>query len=111
MDLEETNLTETKEETKSQEVNYDTLVLAGAGVKGILTLGALQCAYDNFLLRDIKIYIGTSSGAIICFLLAIGYTPIEIVVYICTNKLMEKLQHFNIVAMINGSGASSYTSI
>lgn len=107
----------TKEEIKEGEenaivkVNYDTLVLSGGGVKGILTLGALQCAYDNFLLQDINIYIGTSSGAIICFLFAIGYTPIEIVVYICTHQLMEKLQHFNVVAMLNGGGASSYTSI
>lgn len=99
------------EETDIVKVNYDTLVLSGGGVKGILTLGALQCAYDNFLLQDINIYIGTSSGAIICFLFAIGYTPIEIVVYICTHQLMEKLQHFNVVAMLNGGGASSYTSI
>lgn len=99
-----TNMIETK-------VNYDTLVLSGGGSKGLLLLGALQCAYDNFLLQNINKYIGTSSGSIICFLLAIGYTPIEIIVYTCTHQLMEKLQHFNVVAMINGGGASSYNSI
>ena len=45
------------------------------------------------------------------YLLAIGYTPIEIVVYICCNQLMEKMVHFNIVAMINKQGASSYNAI
>jgi len=91
--------------------NYDTIVLSGGSVKGLLTIGALQYAYDNYLLSDIKIYIGTSVGAMLNFLLIIGYTPIEIMIYLCTNQLIEKLQHFNIVAMINGSGALSFSSI
>ena len=62
-------------------------------------------------MKEIKNYIGTSSGSIICFLLAIGYTPIEIMVYICTHQLLERIQHFNVVAMINGGGASSFISI
>ena len=92
-------------------INYDTLVLSGGSSKGIIILGALQYAYDNFLLNKVTNYIGTSIGAIICYLLAIGYTPIEIVIYICTNQLFEKIQHFNIVAMINGVGAISFNNI
>ena len=91
--------------------DFDTLVIAGGSSKGILTLGALQYAYDNNVLRKIDTYIGTSSGSIICFLLLIGYTPIEIIIYICTHQLLEKLQHFNIVAMLNGNGATSFSSI
>jgi hypothetical protein len=30
--------------------NYNTLVLSGGSVRGIAMLGALQYAYDNFLL-------------------------------------------------------------
>lgn len=92
-------------------LNFDTLVLSGGSTKGIIILGALQYLSDNFYLSEIKNFIGTSSGAIICFLLSIGYTPIEIMVYICTHQLLEKIQHFNIVAMINGCGASSFSSI
>jgi predicted acylesterase/phospholipase RssA len=91
--------------------NFDTLVLAGGGAKGILTLGALQYAFDNLCLNNIKNYIGTSAGAMICFLLCIGYTPIEIIVYICTHHLLERIQHFNILGMINGLGASSFVTI
>jgi predicted acylesterase/phospholipase RssA len=91
--------------------DYDTLVLSGGSTKGIVTLGCLQSAQDSFLLTNIKTYIGTSSGAIICYLMVIGYTPIEIVVYICTHQLLEKMQHFNVVAMLNGSGASSFNHI
>ena len=61
--------------------DFDTLVLSGGSSKGILILGALQYAQDNFLLNKINKYIGTSVGSIICFLLLIGYTPIEIMIY------------------------------
>jgi len=90
---------------------YDTLVISGGSTKAIIALGALQYAYDAKLLENVKIYVGTSAGAMINYLLAIGYTPIEIIVYICTYQILEKLQHFNIVAMINGSGASSFSEI
>jgi NTE family protein len=104
---------ENKEENDNFKIiiDYDTLVLSGGSTKGIMTLGALQYLYDNFLLKNIKNYLGTSAGSMICYLLAIGYTPIEIIVYICKNQLMEKMQHFNIVAMINGSGAVSFNNI
>ncbi len=91
--------------------NYDTLVLSGASIKGILTLGALQYCYDNYLLNDVTIYIGTSSGALIGYLLAIGYTPVEIMVYICTHGVIEKLQPLDFNKMINGGGATSFQPV
>jgi len=92
-------------------LDFDTLVLAGGSSKGLLTLGALQYAYDNNIIKKIDNYIGTSAGAILCFLLIIGYTPIEIIIYLCINQLVEKLQNFNIVGMINGCGATSFSAI
>jgi predicted acylesterase/phospholipase RssA len=91
--------------------SYTTLVLSGGSVRGIALLGALQYAYDNFLLKQIDTYIGTSAGAMICYLLCIGYTPVEIIVYLCTHQLMEKLQSFNIVALLQGRGASSFHNL
>lgn len=113
------NVLKIDKETDTEDLNkknipvsdFDTLVLSGGSSKGILILGALQYAYDNFLLNKINKYIGTSVGSIICFLLLIGYTPIEIMIYLCTHEVLEKLQHFNIVAMMNGDGALSYSSI
>lgn len=106
----ESNINDSKDSISSC-LNFDTLVIAGGSTKGILTLGALQYAYDNYILKKINIFIGTSSGSIICFLLLIGYTPIELITYLCTNQLLEKLQNFNIVAMLNGNGAISFSSI
>jgi predicted patatin/cPLA2 family phospholipase len=91
--------------------SYDTLTIAGGSTKGLMILGALQYAYDNYLLNEVKNYIGTSCGAMIGYLLAIGYTPIEIIVYICSHRLMEKMMHFNIVGMINSQGATSFSNI
>jgi predicted acylesterase/phospholipase RssA len=88
--------------------DYDTLVIPGSSSKAFLILGSLQYVYDSFLNKNINTYIGTSSGAMIAYLLCIGYTPIEIIVYICTHQILEKMQSLNIVAMIQGNGASSF---
>jgi predicted patatin/cPLA2 family phospholipase len=92
-------------------VDYDTLVLPGGGTKGFSILGGLQCAIDNGYLKDVKTYIGTSVGSMICYLLAIGYTPIEILVSVYTHRCLEHMQYFNLVAMINGNGATSFRNI
>ena len=90
---------------------YDTICISGGSVKGLTALGSIQYLYDNFLNEKLVNFIGTSCGSIICYLLAIGYTPIEIMVYICTNHIVEKIQNFNLVDMINGNGATSYNPI
>ena len=102
---------EEEDDDSEVDIKYDTLVLPGGGIKGLLILGALQNCYDNFLLTDIVNYVGTSSGAMTCYLLALGYTPVDIVTYICCYQIMEKMQHFDLFAMMNNLGATSFSSI
>ena len=91
---------------------YDTLVLSGGGINGILELGSLQYCNDKGLISNINTYVGTSVGAIICYLLIIGYTPIEIIVYLCINtKVFEKLKVMDINAGCRGDGATSFLHI
>ena len=92
-------------------MSYDTLVLPGGGIKGFCLLGAVQACYDSKMLVDIKNYVGTSVGSIISYLLAIGYTPVEMMIAIHTNKWLERMQHFNLVAMINGNGATTFSHL
>lgn len=92
-------------------MEIDTLVLSGGSVNGISILGALQYVKDNNMIDNISNFIGTSAGAFACYLLAIGYSPVEIICYICTSGVLEKMKHFNLVAMINGQGASSFSQI
>ncbi|BAL98840.1 MULTISPECIES: patatin-like phospholipase family protein [Caldilinea] len=59
------------------------LVLAGGGITGaVYEVGALR-AIDNILsdltVNDFDIYVGTSAGALICALIANGFSPEEII--------------------------------
>ena len=91
--------------------NYDTLVLPGGGIKGFFLLGGVQACIDRNIFGNLKNYIGTSVGSIICYLLCIGYTPIEIVVSLYKHKCLEKIQYFNLIAMIESNGAISFGNI
>lgn len=109
----DTDIKENKdsETLKSITVDFDTLVLSGGSVQALLMLGALQYSEDKFLLRNVDKYVGTSAGAMCGYLLAIGYTPIEIIVFICTNQILEKMKHLDIYSMVRGNGATSFSYI
>ena len=96
---------------KNKSGDFDTLVLSGGSIHAIIMLGALQYAEDNYLLKKIDKYIGTSAGAMCGYLLAIGYTPEEIIVFLCTKQLLERMKNFNVVAMMNGNGATTFNYI
>lgn len=61
--------------------NCKTLVISGGAFKCVYALGALAKILSVFKLK-FQNFAGTSSGAIICFLISIGYSPIEIVKFI-----------------------------
>lgn len=92
-------------------MNYDTLVLSGGGIKGFCLLGGVQAAIDNNFLNKVSIYIGTSVGAIICYLLAIGYTPVDIVVQLHLHRWLEDMKYFNLSSVIHGNGVCSFRPI
>lgn len=71
------------------EITYPptTLVLSSGGVKGLFQLGCLHHLHLNNHLARITRYIGTSIGSVINLLLLVGYTPIEILGFMCCNKL------------------------
>lgn len=86
--------------------------MSGGGTKGFCTLGALQYMQDNNIIinSNIKCYIGTSVGSIISYFLAIGYTPIEIVVYLCSNNVLESFIS-NFSNILGFSGIYDYSTI
>ncbi|MEK6909352.1 MAG: patatin-like phospholipase family protein [Nanoarchaeota archaeon] len=57
---------------------FKNLVFEGGGVKGIAYVGALHVLEENGILQSIERVAGTSAGAIIATLLAVGFTPLEI---------------------------------
>ena len=62
------------------------LVLSGGGVTALGFLGILKLLYEYNLIKEIEHYVGTSMGAIICYLLTIGFNH---------NELLEFSKLFN----------------
>ena len=102
---------ENKEKIEEKSGDFDTIVLSGGSVRSLIILGGLQYLEDNYILKKIDKYVGTSAGAMSCYLLAIGYTPIEIIIFICTNQILERMKEINIMGMVNGGGATSFSYI
>lgn len=88
---------------------YDAVIISGGALYGILALGAINYSMEQHLLRDVHTYIGVSSGAITSYLLAIGYSPMDILVYMIQNQIIEKLSRFNLYSMMEGNGALSFS--
>ena len=60
-------------------MSFKTLVISGGSTKGLLFIGALHLVQLQLGLDSVSAYYGTSVGAMISALLAIGYTPLELV--------------------------------
>jgi NTE family protein len=91
---------------------YDTLVVSGGSMNGVSILGSLQYLKDSGKIDGLKNFIGTSAGALLCYFLIIGYTPIEIMVYICTHqKLFDTLKSVDFIKASRGEGAISFALI
>jgi predicted acylesterase/phospholipase RssA len=91
---------------------FTTLILAGGSLRGFSHLGAVQYLQDNGYFSEIKKFIGTSVGSIIGYLLAIGYSPVEIMIYLNQQQaFFEKLQKLDMVHLVNGNGALSFSIV
>jgi len=111
MEKDNVEFVEEKADTETHSSEFDTVVISGGGVSGMVCLGSLQYAYDNFLLNSLENFIGTSAGSMIAFFIIIGYSPVEIIGYICVEQILEKFEDFNLVSMTNGKGAMSFSMI
>ena len=70
---------------------YDGLVISAGAIKGFLILGFL----DHTNISNIKYFSGCSVGSYICMLLSIGYTPLEIITYLCVNDISQLFKDLN----------------
>lgn len=71
----------------------ENLVFKGGGIKGIAYSGALKVLQSEGLLKDVKCVAGTSAGAIVAALYAIGCGP---------NELYEILKNTNFAKFEDG---------
>lgn len=91
---------------------YKTLVLSGNSTNSILVLGALQRMFEKHALKTVQTYVAVSSGTIISVLLAIGYTPLEILIYICSEQVYKTVPVFNLLnVLVTGKPALDFAPI
>lgn len=84
---------------------FDTLVLSGGALKGVAELGALKYVEDTVGLESMRYFYGTSIGAIICYLLIVGFSPMEIIQTVIRSKLLDKLiSTFNMFQIFQSRG-------
>jgi predicted acylesterase/phospholipase RssA len=92
--------------------SFDTICLQGNSTKCLISLGAIQFLHDTGRLSDVTKFFGTSSGGIISFFLIIGYNPIEILRYLCVNKVLDgNTIDLDISKMVDGSCVISWSKI
>lgn len=89
--------------------DYTTIIMSGGGVKGLGILGSLHFLEDKNKLRQVRRFVGTSVGAIIGYLVSIGYAPIDIMVRIHQRQIMERMmKDMNVMDLIHHGGALNF---
>jgi predicted acylesterase/phospholipase RssA len=90
---------------------FEHICLSGGAQYSIMTLGCL-CYFQLQGLDFSKIITlcGTSSGAIICALLAIGYMPDDIINYLCRHNVGKDM-NFNLFSLFRNASVCDYEGI
>jgi predicted acylesterase/phospholipase RssA len=105
------NETTDKDTNNEDNKEYNARVLAGGGLKGFGILGGIQYIIDSkkIDLKKIHYYAGTSLGAVICYFLAIGYNPIDIIIYCITNEVFDIQEIKSIESILSGQGMYDFS--
>jgi predicted acylesterase/phospholipase RssA len=90
---------------------FQTLVLSGGALHGLSILGALHWLYEHGYLVNVTRYVGTSIGAVICLLLSVGYTPLQIFWIMSSSNIMDHMQNPKMWDMVKGIGAFDFEPI
>jgi predicted acylesterase/phospholipase RssA len=91
--------------------SFDTLIVTSGSTKGIVAVGALHYLKLNHKINHVTKFMGVSVGAILSYLLAIGYDPLEIIVYLCQSQLLEDLSLLDFSNINNDHGIADWDII
>lgn len=86
------------------------MTIGAGGMKGLSELGSLFWFWTNGNLTDISAYCGSSIGAIICVLLALKYTPYDIMLYALETKLFDDISQIQFTQIVHEYGLLSNTN-
>jgi len=87
------------------------LVISGGGINGLGFLGIIKYLYEKNLIKNINHYIGTSAGAIISFLMSIGYSYSEIYEFCCYFNFSKITDNVNLNCFLEKYGLEDSSKI
>lgn len=92
---------------------YDAVVLSGGSTSAMLILGRLYSLIlkQQLVLKDVKLFCGTSAGAIICLLLCLGLSPDFVANELETSLIFKELVQINLRKIFSGRGIFSLEKI
>jgi NTE family protein len=79
-------------------MNLDSLVISGGGYYGLAGVGFMYelFKYNSQIFDNIKVMSGCSIGSVIIVFLALGYKPIDIILFVATKFKMPKMNEISI---------------
>ena len=86
------------------------LCLGAGGIKGFEELGATWFFHSSSCLENVKVFIGTSIGGVICTFLSIGFSPHEILYYALDTNMFEDVSELKITELYKNCGLVSNAS-
>jgi predicted acylesterase/phospholipase RssA len=76
-------------------MHFSSIVVAGGALKVISVIGCIKYLEEKSMLKNIKNFVGTSAGSIMCLFMVLGYTYLEIVEFLHKNLEDDTISKFN----------------
>ena len=80
---------------------FTSIVLSGGALKAASIIGVVKYLEEQHLIKNLRRFVGTSAGAVVCFLLAMGYTSLEIKAFLINMVNDDAINQFNIEDICN----------
>ena len=91
-------------------MHFSSIVVAGGALKVIATIGCIKYLEEIAMMKNIKNFVGTSAGAIMCLFMTLGYTHEEIIDFLHKNledKTISKLNPSECLDLFSTFGLNS----
>lgn len=81
---------------KKQHFYFTKMVVAGGAIKSLSAIGSIAYLEEVCLVNNLKHFVGTSAGSIICLFMVLGYSAQEIVKFLNENIVKDEIANINI---------------
>lgn len=81
---------------KKQHFYFTKIIIAGGAIKSLSAIGSIAYLEEVQLVQNLKHFVGTSAGSIICLFIVLGYSAQDIVRFINDNIVKDEVANVNI---------------